>query len=102
MSEAMQPLARTSAQGYTPLCAAGAGPYGNTGKHRAGPDPDRAERRLNPQTPKGFVHIAPATKGGMHFLARRAVVKFFATKGGIKMAPPKGRSPRQRARSANQ
>ena len=39
-----QPLARASAQGYTPLCAAGAGPYGNTGKHRAGPDSDRAIR----------------------------------------------------------
>ena len=23
--------------------------FGNTGKHRPGPDPDRAERRLNPQ-----------------------------------------------------
>ena len=35
---------------HMPLCAAGAGPYGNTGKHRPGPDPDpnsdRAERRL--------------------------------------------------------
>ena len=41
-----------------PLCAAGAGPFGNTGKHRPGPgpDPDRAERRLNPQAPKGLVH----------------------------------------------
>ena len=29
--------------------------YGNTGKHRPGPspDPDRAERRLNPQAPQG-------------------------------------------------
>ena len=26
---------------HMPLCAAGAGPFGNTGKHR--PDPDRAE-----------------------------------------------------------
>ena len=36
---------------YMPLCAAGAGPFGDTGKHRPGPgpDPDRAERRLNPQ-----------------------------------------------------
>ena len=28
--------------------------------------------------------MAPATKGGMHFLARRAVVEVFAAKGGIK------------------
>ena len=30
---------------HMPLCAAGAGPFGNTGKHRPdpGPDPDRAE-----------------------------------------------------------
>ena len=28
--------------------------YGNTGKHRAGPDPDRAERRLNLHTHKGL------------------------------------------------
>ena len=34
---------------HMPLCAAGAGPFGNTGKHRLSPDPDRAERRLNPQ-----------------------------------------------------
>ena len=36
---------------HRPLCAAGAGPFGNTGKHRPGPDPDpdRAERRLNPR-----------------------------------------------------
>ncbi len=34
--------------------------FGNTGKHRTGPDPgpDRAERRLNPQAPKGLVHKA--------------------------------------------
>ena len=48
----MQPLARVSTQGYMPLCATGAGPYGNTGKHRPGPgpDPDRTTgARLNPQ-----------------------------------------------------
>ena len=28
--------------------------YGNTGKHRAGPDPDRVERRLNLHTHKGL------------------------------------------------
>ena len=36
-----------------PLCAAGAGPFGNTGKHRPDPDPDRAERRLNPHARQG-------------------------------------------------
>ena len=48
---------------HMPLCAAGAGPFGNTGKHRPGPspDPDRAERRLNPQAPKGLVNKAPTT-----------------------------------------
>ena len=80
LSEAMQPFYTTlGAKGrrpdgcHTPLCAAGAGPYGNTGKHRPGPgpDPDRAERRLNPH-------------------ARRAVVKVFI-KGrllSIKRRPP--------------
>jgi len=28
--------------------------FGNTGKHHPGPDPDRAERRLNPQAPRGL------------------------------------------------
>ena len=32
----------------------------------------------------------------MHFLARRAVVKVFAAKGGIKNGAPKGAVPRQR------
>ena len=57
-----------------------------------------ALRSANPVTcfPPGKV-VAPATKGGMHFLARRAVVWFsdgrkpgcpvFAAKGGIKNAP---------------
>ena len=39
---------------HMPLCAAGAGPFGNIGKHRPGPDPDRAERRLNPQARQGL------------------------------------------------
>ena len=34
--------------------------------------------------------VAPATKGGMHFLARRAVVKVFAAKGGIKNGAREG------------
>ena len=58
----MQPFCTTlGAEGrrpdgcHKPLCAAGAGPFGNTGKHRPGPgpDPDRAERRLNPQARQG-------------------------------------------------
>ena len=51
LSEATQPFYTTlGTKGrrpdgcHTPLCAAGAGPFGNTGKHRPdpGPDPDRA------------------------------------------------------------
>ena len=67
-----------------------------------------APRPANPVTrfPPGKV-VAPATKGGMHFLARRAVVWFsngrkpgcpvFAAKGGIKKWRPKGRPHRQRS-----
>ncbi len=42
----------------TPHARKGVSTFGNTGKHRPdpGPDPDRAERRLNPQAPKGLVH----------------------------------------------
>ena len=47
LSEAMQPFYTTlGTKGrrpdgcHTPLCAAGAGPYGNTGKRRPGPGPD--------------------------------------------------------------
>ena len=49
---------------HTPLCAAGAGPFGNTGKHRPspGPDPDRAERRLNPHASQGLVHKKSALR----------------------------------------
>ena len=41
-----------------PHARKGVSTFGNTGKHRPspGPDPDRAERRLNPQAPKGLVH----------------------------------------------
>ena len=60
-----------------PHARKGVSTFGNTGKHRPGPgpDPDRAERRLNPQAPKGLVHMAPATKGGCISDARREVVK---------------------------
>ena len=34
--------------------------------------------------------VAPATKGGMHFLARKAVVKVFAAKGGLKNGAHEG------------
>ena len=37
-----------------PHARKGVSTFGNTGKHR--PDPDRAERRLNLQAPKGLVH----------------------------------------------
>ena len=55
-----------AAQGQRPVgwlnphARKGVSTYGNTGKHRTGPDPgpDRAERRLNPQAPKGLVHKA--------------------------------------------
>ena len=41
-----------------PHARKGVSTFGNTGKHRLspGPDPNRAERRLNPQAPKGLVH----------------------------------------------
>ena len=40
-----------------PHARKGVSTYGNTGKHRPGPgpDPDRAERRLNLQAPQGLV-----------------------------------------------
>ena len=37
--------------------------FGNTGKHRPGPDPDRAEGRLNPQARQGA-----ALKDGKRYL----------------------------------
>ncbi len=37
-----------------PHARKGVSTFGNTGKHRAGPDPDRAERRLNLHTHKGL------------------------------------------------
>ena len=37
-----------------PHARKGVSTFGNTGKHRAGPDPDRVERRLNLHTPKGL------------------------------------------------
>ena len=36
-----------------PHARKGVSTFGNTGKHRPGPGPDRAERRLNPHAPKG-------------------------------------------------
>ena len=40
-----------------PHARKGVSTFGNTGKHCPGPDPDRAERRLNPQAPKGLVRV---------------------------------------------
>ena len=44
-----------------PHARKGVSTFGNTGKHRPGPgpDPDLAERRLNPQATKGLVPINP-------------------------------------------
>ena len=54
LSEATQPFYTTlGTKGrrpdgcHTPLCAAGAGPFGNTGKHRPDPDPD-PDRAITP------------------------------------------------------
>ena len=38
-----------------PHARQGVSTFGNTGKHRLSPDPDHAQRRLNPQSPKGLV-----------------------------------------------
>jgi hypothetical protein len=46
-----------AAQGQRPdgwLARKSVSTFGNTGKHRAGPDPDRVERRLNLHTHKGL------------------------------------------------
>ena len=45
-----------------PHARKGVSTYGNTGKHRTGPGPDRAERRLNPRAPKGLVPIVKFMK----------------------------------------
>ncbi len=37
-----------------PHAPEGVSTFGNTGKHRPSPDPYRAERRLNPQAPRGL------------------------------------------------
>ena len=49
-----------------PHARKGVSTFGNTGKHRPGPgpDPDCAERRLNPQAPKGLVHKKSAPRVG--------------------------------------
>mgnify|MGYP001779669069 CR=1 FL=1 len=49
-----------------PHARKGVSTFGNTGKHRPGPgpDPDRAERRLNPQAPKELVHKKSAPRVG--------------------------------------
>ena len=60
-----------------PHARKGVSTFGNTGKHRSGPDPDRAERRLNPQAPKGLVHkrrVNPHRHAGL-FPRKKAVKK---------------------------
>ena len=67
-----------------PLCAAGAGPYGNTGKHRSdpgpGPDPDRATGASN-FSREAAVKPLPAKAGSSYlfFLAMISLTTFCAT-----------------------
>ncbi len=48
-----------------PHARKGVSTFGNTGKHRAGPDPDRVERRLNLHTHTGIQFLFP-TRGQGH------------------------------------
>ena len=59
-AEPWQPRAERPGGWLNPHARKGVSTFGNTGKHHPGPgpDPDRAERRLNPQAPKGLVHRA--------------------------------------------
>ena len=59
-TEPWQPRAERPGGWLNPHARKGVSTFRNTGKHRPGPDPDpdRAERRLNPQAPKGLVHKA--------------------------------------------
>ena len=50
----------------TPHARKGVSTFGNTGKHRAGPDPDRVERRLNLHTNKGIQSLFPSRGQGRH------------------------------------
>ena len=61
-TEPWQPRAERPGGWLNPHAHKGVSTFGNTGKHRAGPDPDRAERRLNPQAPQGLVHKKPALR----------------------------------------
>ena len=49
---------------HMPLCAAGAGLFGNTGKHRPGPDPDRATGPLSypSATSRDIITMNPTAK----------------------------------------
>ena len=52
-TEPWQPRAERPGGWLNPHARKGVSTFGNTGKHRPGPgpDPDRAERRLNPHVP---------------------------------------------------
>ena len=65
-TEPLAPRAERPGGAINPQARKGVSTFGNTGKHRPGPDPDRAERRLNPQAPLGLVQMAPA-----HFFLAR-------------------------------
>ena len=54
-AEPWQPRAERPGGWLNPHARKGVSTFGNTGKHRLSPDPDRAIRRLNPQSPKGLV-----------------------------------------------
>ena len=58
-AEPWQPRADRPGGCLNPHARKGVSTYGNTGKRRPGPgpDPDRAERRLNPYAPKGVSHF---------------------------------------------
>ena len=65
-TEPLAPRAKRPGGAINPHARKGVSTFGNTGKHRPspGPNPDRAERRLNPQAPKGLVH--PSRPQGHH------------------------------------
>ena len=48
-TEPWQPRDERPGGWLNPHARQGVSTFGNTGKHRAGPDPDRVKRRLNPQ-----------------------------------------------------
>ena len=60
-TEPWQPRAERPGGWLNPHARKGVSTFGNTGKHHAGPDPDRAIRRLNPQVRQGLSLRRPFT-----------------------------------------